>query len=312
MRSRKRQTNWRPRLFLAIFFLALLLLGGGRQLWHIWHQGWDGQPVAVFILDREQGLLLLVRPEEKEVWGWVWPRDWPLTTVGDYGRLPLVGVGRLAREEKAPRLLAGSLMANLKVPIQLVLFQDQKTCLSKSDWQHCATSWLWYQGILRHANVAVGRRIDFVKLFLFLHRHRLNWQVKPVAGNNGGVRNFDWQLGQWREENWHLFLLPVVRQEAMSLAVYNAGGRAGIAQDVAPVFKAAGARVARVGDKEKQTGCSWLVSRAVRKTETFRYFYRLFPCPVTLSQKNFFDDTSQLQLWLGKFWFRFSKNIPHS
>ena len=274
-------------------------------MWRIWRQGWSDQPLSLFLLGKRTGLLLLVKPEEKEVVGWVWPRDWPLTTVGNYGRLPLVGVGRLAREEKTAALFPTSLMANLGVPVQLAIFQDRDTCLKKQQWQHCAMSWLWYQGVLGHADVVFGRRIDFLKLFLFLHRYHLTWRIKPVYRQNGGEGQTNWQTKQWHEQNWHLFLVPDIRQQGVSLAIYNAGARPGMAKEISQVFKAAGARVVQIGDKQEQRRCRWLVSRQVDKRVVLRYFYRILHCPISFSKRTFFNDTSQLQLWLGKDWFRY-------
>ncbi len=298
---------------LVVFFLLLFVLGGGRQLWKVWRQGWDGQQrLSLFFLDKRQGWLLVVQPENKTVHVWRFPKDWLVTAAGNYGRFPVVGLGRLAAEEKAPRLLSDSLMLELGLPIDLALYSDSKDCLGEKgkNLQDCATSWLWYQGVLHQAKLAVGPRVNYFKLFLFLHRYHLDWQsteASQLGLENGGEEYPNGKklvAGNWLALGLKYFVSPEVRNEAIPVGVYNASRQSGLAAKIARVLKNSGGTIIHIGDRKPMVGCRWLLAdKRLLGTLTFRHWQRLFPCRWKIKPANFFNDSSKMQLQVGQNWF---------
>ncbi len=313
--------RWRTRFFglVGLLFFILLALGAGRHFWQFWHQGWQGRDrLALFLAGNDGGWLVVVDPQNKTGRGWYFPKNWLVTAVGQYGRFPLTGLGRLALEEKKSSLWRLSLMLELGLPLDLALYDNHPLNLvaetsANNHFSHRLAVWLWSHGVVGRTAVLAGQRRDCLKLFFFLQRHPLKWRLQTAMAvglkKGRGVYQNDYQLSPspWQDLGLAYFLSHQLRAEKVAVAVYNASHSPALAEKVAQVIGNRGGLVVKVADAHQgRSGCRWRLAGAfLLNSATFRQLSALFPCRYEIKKEKVFSDTSRLQLILGKDWFLF-------
>lgn len=270
-----------------VLVFVLLFFGLGYQLWRTFQgSSWDGQNRLTFSLNAEPMLVISFNPLEKTMVILSLPGETYLEAIGGYGFYKAESLWALGELEDWPgELLAGSLQEYLGAPVEAyasgVDFQWQadqpkKSCLA------LIKSLFWGQGV---TNLTKG---DLVRLWLGVNQVRFDRISLVRLEETEAVKEITLADGTQALESSPLYLDRLISQllvdqgiraEDLSIGVFNAAGKPGLAKRAARLVNNFGGQVIEVGDwGETMANCQIRSRPELKRSYTVRKLSQIFNC----------------------------------
>ncbi len=221
------------------------------------------------------------------------PSDTVIDAVHGYGAYSLDALWKLGEIDKRERnLLRQSMQEYIGIPISWYLgMKDQKTPVAADDakditrmyfsWQRL---WSYVSGAL-HTNVPISVYFSFIQSFLLSTPDKISLydmtelngiqEEKLVDGSSIQKLN----LGRFDEIIGHAFDDEKLRNEQVSVAIYNTTDLPSVGQRIARLLSHMGIFVITVGnDTPEISDCTLTASKNVLRTKTAGLIRRLYHC----------------------------------
>lgn len=282
---RKRKADYEKKfLRLVLFFLlVLLVLGLGRRIFS-WFQkgGWNGKSqIGVAIETKEKKILiLLITPEKNTIGAIILPENLEVETpwFGQYraGKLSL-----LAKQEKSPEVFNRSLGFFLGLAIEKGLTDDSFAI----------------NGNLETGLAGVffpPRSFEDLRLWQFLKKSGLAWKKVDLADFSerkelpDGTEILTIEPQILKEEIKGFLTDPLIKEENLSIGVFNLSDYGGLAQKTAEIIISMGGRVIEIGDRQADQveDCLLIIKeKNLAKTATVKRLEGVFGCQKELARK---------------------------
>lgn len=221
------------------------------------------------------------------------PSDTVIDAVHGYGAYSLEALWKLGEIDKKERnLLRQSLQEYIGIPISWYLgMKDQKTPVTAQDAKHIVRSYLSWQRLWSyvsgalHTNVSVTVYFSIIKSFLLSTPDKIS--VYDLTGLNGiqeetlvdGSSIKKLNLGRFDEILGHAFDDEKLRNEQVSVAIYNTTDLPSVGQRIARLLGHMGIFVITVGnDNPEITDCTISASKEILHTQTAGFIRSLYHC----------------------------------
>ncbi len=292
-RKKKRKSNLN-KLFLIILGLisALFLLIGWRLIKT--NQAWSGVDQISFGVETadQDSLLMTVTPAKDMVVVVRVPSKTMIETPwhGSYqvGKLPL-----LAEQESNQAIYARSLSYYFGLPVDVGLMD---TNLKVEDLSQSFLKKGFRNLLFPPQNITNWR------LWRFLNKNDLVWQVIDLE-NYGeseqladGSQIYKIEPEKIDEQFWTYFSDPVIKNEGLTMSVFNVGEKSGLANKISSIPENIGIRVVEVDGLEAEVdGCVINLSREEQKnTYSVQRLSRVLGCSIKVGVEKGFGDIELL------------------
>jgi len=289
---------------LAVFILGALVswwLGIVKpNLWMQEHQ------FNFTLLSENRIILVTIDPEKETVFAVTFPKNLLIETFGNYGEVRVGKLKDLAFQEKKEIIIPKSLEYFFGFPLDFWFYRENESV----DFS------------LLKAGEGVGRIKKEVDSLLFSTQkitisERINlWRVRNWLGKRHLVSQIEkgeekfcqeeggfYQLNQEVWDNWASIYLadPGLKNEHLSIGVYNLSGVEGLAGKLARILTNSGMFVAAVKDQkvDNQNCLLGIKSLGIKETLTFRRLTGLIDdCEIKLLPEKDFIDSTEINIYL--------------
>ena len=221
------------------------------------------------------------------------PSDTVIDAVHGYGAYSLDALWKLGEIDKNERnLLRQSMQEFMGIPIPwYVGMKDHKTPVAAEDAKDIVRSyflwqrlWSYVSGAL-HTNVPISVYFSFIKSFLLSTPDKislydmteLNGIQEEKLADGSSIKKLN--LGRFDEIIGHAFDDEKLRNEQVSVAIYNTTDLSSVGQRIARLLGHMGIFVITVGnDTPEITDCTLTASKNVLRTKTAGFIRSLYHC----------------------------------
>ncbi len=275
-RRRKKRKEIKFKQLVQVVLVGLLLAFFVR-VWFWWHQGWNRQSQINLAVEGRGGkiLILSLTPAKSLVTGLIIPANLVVETPW-FGRYQAAKLSLLANQEGKP------LIFNRSLSYFLPLALDQGWLGTDLDLEGEP------KRVARGLRVffAPWRRPSAVKFWLFLRRKDLVWQWFDLSQWSQSKTLPDGtQVLELDRERFGRAVLadltdPLVKNEAITIGVFNVGQQSGLAQRTARLIEYFGGRVIEIGDREVELNDCLIIlrHRELKQTHTFARLQSVLSC----------------------------------
>ena len=277
MRGRARTSKIVVGFFLILAFLFFFQL---IRLFLVWKKSeWDGKSqLSLALKTRSQKIVVLtLTPAKNMAIVLIIPANLVIETpwFGDYRADKL---SLLTRQEGKDAIFFRSLGYFLGIPIDSAMINSEVIFDQVDETE--------IKGALRRF-FSPWRSIDNFKIWFWLKKRDLVWRVidleavsqKKTLPDGSAILAIDSARASRTLQG--LFTDPLVKNENITISVFNAGGPPGIAQRIATIITSFGGRVIEIADAEQMVDqCLILFSRGeLTRTITFQRLESILGCP---------------------------------
>jgi hypothetical protein len=267
---------------------------------------WSRQTqLDVLIGMKDEYVLLVADPNKETVFLIVFPEDMLVDAFGGYGSFKIRNLHGLSSQENKPEIFTKSIEYFLGLPVDYWLDYRDYNLPDKKEEMPKFISGLINKSIFKRAGtVEMGDWLNIYLISSFLKDRHLYWQYKNtvdlgLVSQNGN----DWVLKKDSWDKWAQSYLsdPGLKQEGLSLGIYNTTHEKGLASETARILSNSGFWVVKVGnDKNDETNCRVEVKLSdLLSSKTLRRIEKIINCPVEVVSEKNFPDFTDINIYLG-------------
>lgn len=298
----KRKSSTKLFFLVMIFifsFFFLILFGPFSQRWSRQTQ------LGLLIGAKDEYLFLVVDPNKETAFIIIFPENMLVDAFGGYGSFKIRNLHGLSSQENKPEIFTKSIEYFLGLPVDYWLDYRDKVLPDKNEELPKFVSGLVGRSIFKRAGtVDMGDWLNIYQLSSFLKGRHLYWQYKDAVDLGLVLKDGDdWVLQKDDWDRWAQSYLsdPGLKQEGLSLGIYNTTHEKGLAFETARIFSNSGFWVVKVGnDENDESNCRIeLKSSGFLSTKTLERIEKIVDCPVEVVSEDRFLDFTDINIYLG-------------